>query len=263
MFAGFLNGLQQSRVWGYLAGIPVVCGKANAVVRVRRDRRLVTWGERPMPSVALYMPRQLVPPDLWTGMSEHVDLVDTGSEADGFPPLTEEVSHPQALIERAVDGVRAVRERREQTLAETWCATERSPLYIDGGIGRNATLAQSTVAIGVVKRHGTLYVTSGELAVVARLAPGERTTAFRLAPANRRPVLSWYLRMREAGGHDPFWGLVRVEIAGEHEGAVTARADEVSRWVLAETAPVALPDARWHAMTYGIRNCEEFLRATL
>jgi hypothetical protein len=36
----------------------------------------------------------------------------------------------------------------------------------------------------------------------------------------------------------------------------------VSRWILAERAPLALPDARWDRMVYGIRDCEEFLRAT-
>ena len=39
------------------------------------------------------------------------------------------------------------------------------------------------------------------------------------------------------------------------------RADEISRWVLAETSPLALPDGRWDKMSYGIREAEEFLRA--
>jgi hypothetical protein len=60
------------------------------------------------------------------------------------------------------------------------------------------------------------------------------------------------------------WGLVRAEVA--HPGAgqldrVGDRADEVSRWILAEASPLALPDARWDTMVYGIRDCEEFLRA--
>jgi hypothetical protein len=41
----------------------------------------------------------------------------------------------------------------------------------------------------------------------------------------------------------------------------TRRADEVSRWILAEVAPVSLPDGRWDKMVYGVRDCEEFLRA--
>jgi hypothetical protein len=58
------------------------------------------------------------------------------------------------------------------------------------------------------------------------------------------------------------WGLVRVEMASGSKGAdLTRRADEVSRWILAEVAPVSLPDGRWHTMLYGVRDCEEFLRA--
>ena len=41
------------------------------------------------------------------------------------------------------------------------------------------------------------------------------------------------------------------------------RADEVSRWILAEVSPVALPDGRWDKMVYGVRDCEEFLRAVM
>jgi hypothetical protein len=76
-------------------------------------------------------------------------------------------------------------------------------------------------------------------------------------------VASWYLRLRDTPGHDPLWGLVRVEIAqpSAGDGAVGERADEVSRWVFAEAAPPALPDARWDKMVYGVRDCEEFLRA--
>jgi hypothetical protein len=31
--------------------------------------------------------------------------------------------------------------------------------------------------------------------------------------------------------------------------------------MLAERAPLALPDARWDTMTYGVRSVEEMLRA--
>jgi hypothetical protein len=43
--------------------------------------------------------------------------------------------------------------------------------------------------------------------------------------------------------------------------ALARRADEVSAWVLAEALPLAVPDARWDKMVYGIRDCEEFLKA--
>ena len=70
--------------------------------------------------------------------------------------------------------------------------------------------------------------------------------------------------VRDASGRDPLWGLVRVEIAeqrGASPASVAARANDVSRWVLAETLPLSLPDGRWDKMVYGIRDCEEFLRA--
>ena len=77
--------------------------------------------------------------------------------------------------------------------------------------------------------------------------------------------MSWYLRLREPPSQDPFMGLVRVEVASAADKdpapAVTRRADEVSQWILAERAPLALPDERWDRMVYGIRDCEEYLRA--
>ena len=92
----------------------------------------------------------------------------------------------------------------------------------------------------------------------------ERSSVFRITSTRRTAVASWYLRLRDPAGRDPMWGLVRVEIAHPdptevHE--IGDRADEVSRWILAEASPLALPDARWDKMVYGIRDCEEFLRA--
>jgi hypothetical protein len=52
---------------------------------------------------------------------------------------------------------------------------------------------------------------------------------------------------------------VRVEAALGDD--ITARADDISRWIIAEGAPLALPDGRWDKMAYGIRDTEEFLRA--
>jgi hypothetical protein len=62
------------------------------------------------------------------------------------------------------------------------------------------------------------------------------------------------------------WGLIRVEVAPPAAGIdadVGRRADVVSRWILAEIAPVSLPDGRWDKMVYGVRDCEEFLRAVM
>jgi hypothetical protein len=114
-----------------------------------------------------------------------------------------------------------------------------------------------------VKSHRTLYAEGDELQRIFELRARERSSVFRVTSPKRTPVASWYLRLREPAGHDPLWGLVRVEIAQPTaaDRSLADRADEVSRWVLAETAPPALPDGRWDKMVYGVRDCEEFLRA--
>ena len=118
--------------------------------------------------------------------------------------------------------------------------------------------------MGVVKSHRTLYAEGEALQTVYRLRRGERSSVFRITSPKRVTVASWYLRLRDHIGHDPMWGLVRVEVAfpaRADSAALGQRADEVSRWLLAEASPLALPDARWDKMVYGIRDCEEFLRA--
>ena len=262
-FAGFLDGIQASRIAGYWQGLPIVHGTVAAVIRSRRDRRLETHG-RPLVERSLYIPRALMPSALWDdAVAGGLPVVDTGDEGltGSDPPPDAEAVHPAALAERAVHVVESHRGRLEHSLAEEWCRTEHEPLYIDGSITGSERVAAVSCAVGIVKRHRTLYVAANALPVAAGLAPGERTTVFRLAPARRAPVFSWYLRLRDAAGRDPTWGLVRIEVAELDAGLVTSRADEVSRWVLAERAPLSLPDARWHTMAYGIRDCEEFLRA--
>ena len=239
-FSAFLDGTQQSRLLAYIEGVPVVYGAVGAVIRVRRDRRMTTYSHGPLVERGVYGPAALLPA---------IDgMVDTG-------PVDVDDVHPAFLLERAVHVVQERRERLERLLAERWYATESAPLWIDGGL---AAFAPS--AVGVVKSHRTLYVDRGGLQVICALAGGERTSVVRVVPKHRTPVLSWYLRMREPEGRGPLWGLVRVEIADAVKD-VTARADTISRWVLAEVAPLALPDPRWDTLVYGVRDCEEYLRA--
>lgn len=258
-FAAFLDGIQRSRlVMRGRDGAPVVHGAAAAVVRVRRDRVLRSWDPGPRISSALYAPLRL----FGTGeiawlRGASAELVDTLD--DGDPPLAR---HPQELLALARNKVRRRREELEIALAESWCdAPERGPLFVDGGISGAPRAALSALAVGVVKSHRTLYATPETLGVVTELAAGARTTAFEIRSPHRTTVASWYLRLRDARGRDPFFGLVRVEIARDSWN--TARADDVSRWVLAERAPVSLPDRRWSTMAYGIRDCEEYLRAVV
>ena len=235
-FAAFLNGIQQSRIVYHSGLVPIVHGTVGAVIRVRRDRRLTTHPLGPRISRTLLAPRQLLPDDLWN------DLVPLGVIDTGSGPAD---AHPSALLERAIHLVEQRREAAERILAEAWVDT--APLWVDGPLSVN-----SAQAIGVVRTHRTLYVEADTLPMLCELAVGERSSIFRV-----RDNFSWYLRLRDPAGRDPLWGLLRVEIAD----ATSERADLVSRWVLAESTPLALPDPRWDTLVYGVRDCEEYLRA--
>ena len=258
-FRAFLDGTQRSRVAMYVATIPVVHGTVAAVVRERSARRMQTWGA-PIAQSRLYVPRTMVLASTWDVLRSEFGplLVDT---LDGEADVT---SHPLALRDAAIHRVQAHREQVEQRLAEQWCAEETDPLFVDGGISGSEQVALSAQAVGVVKSHRTLYAEGDALGVVLSLKEGERSSVFRITSSKRATVASWYLRLRDSAGHDPMWGLVRAEMAlpeAARMSSIGEFADERSRWLRAEVSPIALPDARWDKMVYGVRDCEEFLRA--
>ena len=251
-FAGFLDGTQESRVVAYDRGVPIVVGTVAAIIRERRNRRLATWAyERER---ALYLPRTHVSPALWDEGGP-LRLVDTCGEDAGGPVGS---GHPAALSDRAYSVVRRRRDALETKLAERWCGLGPGPLFVDGSIAGSPRVGTATSVVGVVKSHRVLYVEEEAMQAVFDLRRGERSSMLRINP-KWATVATWYLRIRDTAGHDPLWGLVRVEIAAS--SASTATADEISRWILAEAAPLSLPDARWDTMVYGIRDCEETLRA--
>ena len=262
-FGAFLDGTQKVQIVGHYDGTPIVIGTVSAAVRIRVNRRMTTWGHQP-PRVErkIYLPLRYLPalaeigevrPELKQGDWQIVDT-STADRNGEYPS-----QHPAVLLERATRAVDQQREQLEDGLAEAWCARGEAPLYIDGGISRSASVASSSCAVGVIKSHRTLYVEGDALRIVLGLRSGERSSIFRVSPRSRSSVLSWYLRLRSADGRDALWGLVRVEVA--ECDRPSERADEISRWVMAETTPLSLPDGRWDKMAYGVRDCEEFLRA--
>jgi hypothetical protein len=256
-FGAFLDGTQTSRVVQYIAGVPIVHASVAAVVRVRQDRRMRTWRE-PLMSRALYAPLGMLADPARSALIESgVEVFDTSANRDI------ESIHPFALQEAALTAVQRHRSALERELAEEWVRSGEGELFVDGGISESADVARSPLVVGVVKTHQQLYVHGDDLLTLFSLRTGERSSVTRVSPRTRTAVMSWYLRLRDAGGRDPLWGLVRVECA-ETEGSakvVAQRANDVSRWVLTEALPLALPDGRWDKMVYGIRDCEEFLRA--
>ena len=261
-FEAFLDGIQRSTVVDYAGTVPVVGGEIAAVIRMRVQRRMRTWEQGHAASTRLYAPVQLLPVDAARKFAAAgLDMRDT------LAPNEETSGHPLELLRAAVDAVKRDRERLEQDLADAWVGAMAAPLFVDGLLPAGPAASKSVFCIGVVKSHHTIYAPGSGLATILALREAERGSVFRVERAWGPRVLSWYLRLREPPSHDPFLGLVRVEVAQSPDlefpvDAVTERANRVSQWILAERAPLALPDARWDRMVYGIRDCEEFLRAT-
>jgi hypothetical protein len=254
-FRGFVDGRQVVRVTNYSEGVPIVWGIVNAVVMARVNRKLVAWPRLgPLDERRYYLPfRYLSVADEFTRDSH---LVDTSvADSSGAIPTR----HPAALLERAFQAVQRDRERLERRLAEHWCETEDAAIYVDGSITGSRALASSPLAVGVIKSHRTLYAEGDAFRVVTALNAGERTSVFRIEPGTRSSVASFYVRKYNSTGRGALFGLIRVEISAS--GDIIARANEITRWIMAERAPVALPDGRWDRMSYPIRNAEEFLRA--
>ncbi len=261
-FVAFLDGVQESRVAGYVNGVPVVGARVAAVIRSRVDRRMITWGPGARARLRLYAPRALLPEAAWSRLQRAglsmVDTLEAGAPTDA--PL-----HPGEMLRRALQRVKDDREGVERDLAELWCESAEVPLYVDGGLPRGVRASSSPWCVGVVKSHHTLYAVNDDLRTVMTLPFETRSSVFRVHRSRRPDVASWYLRLRDAQGHDPMWGLVRVEVAFAEDTAgqpaLASRADTISRWILSERSPVSLPDRRWDRMAYGIRDCEAYLRA--
>ena len=78
-FRAFLDGTQCSEVANHLGAVPIMLGRAAAVVRVRRVRRLQTWGT-PLVETRVYCPRAMLPAGAWRVLADAFGelLVDSG-----------------------------------------------------------------------------------------------------------------------------------------------------------------------------------------
>ena len=133
-------------------------------------------------------------------------------------------------------------------------------LVVDGSLAESQVWAEDARMVGVAKSHSSLPFDGANLEAYLRLPPGSRSPIF--APASRRlaPVRAWAVRLWPWEGKDLLHGLIRVEVAPVN--GTPEMADRISRWLLAERAPISAPDPRWDRMLYGIRSVEEFLKAT-
>jgi hypothetical protein len=152
---------------------------------------------------------------------------------------------------------------QERMLAAELVAAERAAddepalLVVDGPLRGRQHLP---FAVGMVKTHHTAYLTGEAGAVLAALAPGERTPAFTVGTTWTRH--SWYVRLPGPGGA-PLAGVVRCECAADTAPpAITALAD-LTAMVLPRYASEPHKDQRAPQNLYPIGGLERELRRRL
>ncbi len=115
-------------------------------------------------------------------------------------------------------------------------------------------------AIGYVKTHQAQYLGGGARAVVARLAPRERTPIFLIQTKWTR--YSWYLRLAPAVGH-PWAGIVRCEAWSDTELERVRRIADATAAALPRFASQPHKDDRAPQNLYPIAGLERELHHRL
>lgn len=242
----FLDGVQRMHLVAYAGAAPVYVAEIAAAVRERRGGRLRTVLEERR-RLAIARPRAL------EAAGDALDGLTTLALPEDEPP------HPVrdlTLAGRALDRARGQLEldvgHRFRRRSEAW-------LVVDGPLSESPDWATDGRAIGVSKSHSALPFDGTDLERYLRLPLGHRTSIF--APQSRSvaPVLAWALRLWDWEARDLFHGLVRVEVAPANGAAPVA--DQLSRRLMAERAPLSTPDPRWDRLLYGIHSVEQYLHS--
>jgi hypothetical protein len=276
----FLDGVQSSRELGRVEMAPVIVATVAAAIVNRCDRRFSRMPIESPPTVvqAVILPRsagdarveafwelllkagfsELGPDEIPSSPHLVLDSAEYMAEADP--------SDYVGMRERARVRVRALRERLEGGMMRRWELDNRTLEDSDAWIAVDGQLKDiresNRRAIGLIKSVARPEFVGKDVGMLLDLEPGMRTTSFvpdwqlRRDPSERRT--SWYLRMwPPQRGADALGSLMRVEAPRDMEPDIV---DEISRWILAERAPLAKPDPRWPAMVYPIHYIEKILK---
>jgi hypothetical protein len=280
----FLDGVQSSREIGRIEMAPVIVATVAAAIVNRCDRRFSRMPLENPPTVvqAVILPRSIGD----AGVESFWDLLlgagfsELGPEDTPFSShlILDSVEYPDkgnektdssdyvGMRERARGRVRSLRERLEGGMLRAWEGDDRTLEDPDAWIavdGQLQDLSESNRrAVGLIKSVARPEFVGRDVGMLLDLEPGMRTTSFapdwqlRRSPGDHRT--SWYLRMwPPQRGADALGSLMRVEAPRDTEPETV---DEISRWILAERAPLAKPDPRWPAMIYPIHYVEKILK---
>ena len=110
---------------------------------------------------------------------------------------------PMNLVKELHTKMRRCEGETASTLASDFFVIADGPL--------NDLAARPTV--GYIKSHRVTYLPADQNAVIAQLAPGQRTPLFTISDYKR---YSWYVRLAILRGGHSWTGIVRCEASGSH-----------------------------------------------
>jgi hypothetical protein len=242
----FLDGVQRSELVAYAGSAPIVIGEVAAAVRERQDRRLATVLEaRAMLLIAR--------PEAIAAVGE----IPEGVRTAALP--VDEPAHPVRDLANASRALDRARGALERDLGERYRRRSSGWLVVDGALTESPLWSADPCMVAVSKSHATLPFDGDDLARFLRLPQGHRSSVYIPETRSVTPVREWALRLWPWEGKDVFHGLVRVQVAPDNGASDVA--DELSRRLLAERAPLSTPDHRWDRLLYGIHSVESYLRA--
>ena len=275
----FLDGVQSSREIGRIEMSPVVVATVAAAIVNRCERRFSRMPLESPPVVvqAVILPRsnsdasveafwelllaagfsELGPDEVPSSPHLVLDSAEyiVGADPSDYVGMRESARvRIRSLRERLEGGILGMWELDDQVLdSDDWIAVDGQLQDLPGSNRR---------AVGLIKSVARPEFVGRDVSMLLDLEPGMRTTSFvpdwqlRRSPGDHRT--SWYLRMwPPQRGADALGSLMRVEAARD---TGPDQVDEISRWILAERAPLAKPDPRWPAMIYPIRYVEKILK---
>jgi hypothetical protein len=242
----YLDGIQSSEIVGYVGSSPIVVAEIAAGVRERRDRVIRT---------VLDERRTLA-----IGRSSALVRGGPALEAMEAVPLPDdEPPHP---VRDLLNAARAIDQRRgalELQLGDRYRARSDCWLVVDGSLSESPRWAADPRMVAISKSHSVLPFDGEELERYLRLPLAHRSSVYAPQTRSLAPVRAWGLRLREWEGKDLLHGLVRVEVAPTNGSS--EQANLISRWIMAERAPVSAPDRRWDRLLYGVYSVEQYLKA--
>jgi hypothetical protein len=242
----YLDGIQHLQVVGYAGSSPVLVAEIAAAVRERQERRLRT----------VVQARRLLVLARPAALAAAGDVL-ADYQAIALP--TEDPPHPVRDLVNAARALDRARGALEIVVGDEYRHRSEGWLLVDGSLADSPRWAGDPRMVGVSKSHSVLPFEGGDLELYLRLPAGYRSSVYAPETRSLAPVRAWGLRLWPWEGKDLLHGLVRVEVAPENDSS--ERADAISRWILAERAPISTPDKRWDRLLYGVYSVEQYLKA--